>query len=258
MRPRATPAGMPWGHLNLPRGCGAICQDLRPWPAGRRRKVMEGGRGLACPSPESAVLTAVSASPTRGWRVSRKGSALTTAASLTGWCGRGCTACGIVSPWKSPRTSPRSCPNCSGVLYDGWNPSRVPLKYGRPEYVARFAREARIHESDVPKASAIVTATVRHHVSAGAVDGAFECCPATCVSCWSRRCLSRPSGASRDQSCRGREAAVHPGRRRAGAVCLLAGAGGSGGAAWTPRAGERTARAGWWRHGGSRPCVGPG
>jgi uncharacterized protein (DUF2267 family) len=28
-----------------------------------------------------------------------------------------------------------------GVFYDGWNPSRVPLKYGRPEYVARFARE---------------------------------------------------------------------------------------------------------------------
>ena len=43
--------------------------------------------------------------------------------------------------------------------------------------MARFAREARIHESDVPKASAIVTATVRHHVSAGAVDGAFELLP---------------------------------------------------------------------------------
>ena len=65
-----------------------------------------------------------------------------------------------------------------GVFYDGWNPARVPLKYGRREYVARFAREARIHESDVPKASAVVTATVRQHVSAGAVDGAFALLPA--------------------------------------------------------------------------------
>ena len=64
-----------------------------------------------------------------------------------------------------------------GVFYDGWNPSRVPLKYGRHEYVARFAREVRIHESDVPKASAVVTAIVRQHVSAGAVDEAFKLLP---------------------------------------------------------------------------------
>lgn len=64
-----------------------------------------------------------------------------------------------------------------GVFYDGWNPSRVPLKYGRPEYVARFAREARIHQSDVPKAVAVVTATVRQHVSAGAVAEAFALLP---------------------------------------------------------------------------------
>ena len=64
-----------------------------------------------------------------------------------------------------------------GVFYDGWNPSRVPLKYGRPEYVARFAREARIHQSDVPKASAVVTATVRQHVPAGAVEEAFALLP---------------------------------------------------------------------------------
>ena len=65
-----------------------------------------------------------------------------------------------------------------GVFYDGWNPSRVPVKYGRSEYVKRFAREARIHDSDVPKASAVVTAMVRRHVSAGAVDEAFALLPA--------------------------------------------------------------------------------
>ena len=64
-----------------------------------------------------------------------------------------------------------------GVFYDGWNPSRVPVKYGRREYVTRFASEARIHGSDVPKASAVVTAVVRRHVSAGAVDEAFALLP---------------------------------------------------------------------------------
>ena len=64
-----------------------------------------------------------------------------------------------------------------GVFYDGWNPSRVPVKYGPAEYVARFAREARIRESDVPTASAVVTATVRQHMSAGAVDEAFALLP---------------------------------------------------------------------------------
>ena len=38
-----------------------------------------------------------------------------------------------------------------GVFYDGWNPSRVPMKYGRGEYLTRFAREARVHDSDVPR-----------------------------------------------------------------------------------------------------------
>ena len=55
------------------------------------------------------------------------------------------------------------------------------------EYVARFAREARIRESDVPTASAVVTATVRQQtvrqqtvrqqMSAGAVDEAFALLP---------------------------------------------------------------------------------
>ena len=64
-----------------------------------------------------------------------------------------------------------------GVFYDGWNPSRVPVKYGRSEYVARFARGAGVHESDVAKAARLVTVTVRRHLSAGAVDDAFVVLP---------------------------------------------------------------------------------
>ncbi|MGO8958276.1 MAG: DUF2267 domain-containing protein [Streptosporangiaceae bacterium] len=65
-----------------------------------------------------------------------------------------------------------------GVFYDGWNPSHVPQKYGHSEYVARFARDAGIHDSDVRKAAGIVTAVVRQHMSAGAVDEAFALLPA--------------------------------------------------------------------------------
>ena len=65
-----------------------------------------------------------------------------------------------------------------GVFYDGWNPSHVPAKYGRAEYVTRFAREARIHDTDVGKAAPAVTAVARRHMSAGVVDEAFGLLPA--------------------------------------------------------------------------------
>ena len=64
-----------------------------------------------------------------------------------------------------------------GVFHDGWNPSRVPVKCGRSDYLTRFAREARIHDSDVPKAAAVVTAVVQRHLSAGAVHEAFALLP---------------------------------------------------------------------------------
>ncbi len=65
-----------------------------------------------------------------------------------------------------------------GVFFDGWNPSRVPQKYDRGEYVTRFAREARVRDSDVAKAAAIVTTVARSHMSAGVVTQAFERLPA--------------------------------------------------------------------------------
>jgi uncharacterized protein (DUF2267 family) len=63
-------------------------------------------------------------------------------------------------------------------FYDGWNPGRVPIKYSCSEYVTRFAREARVRESDVAKAADIVTAIIRLHVSCGAVDQALGQLPA--------------------------------------------------------------------------------
>ena len=65
-----------------------------------------------------------------------------------------------------------------GVFYDGWNPSHVPAKYGRSEYVTRFARDARVRETDVKKAARAVTAVALRHMSAGVVNEAFALLPA--------------------------------------------------------------------------------
>ena len=65
-----------------------------------------------------------------------------------------------------------------GVFFDGWNPAKVPHKYDRAAYVARFAREARVRDSDVAKAAAIVSAVARQHMSAGVVAEAFGLLPA--------------------------------------------------------------------------------
>jgi uncharacterized protein (DUF2267 family) len=65
-----------------------------------------------------------------------------------------------------------------GVFFDGWNPSRVPQKYDRSEYVTRFARDARIRDSDVAKAARIVTTVARRHMSAGVVAQALALLPA--------------------------------------------------------------------------------
>jgi uncharacterized protein (DUF2267 family) len=65
-----------------------------------------------------------------------------------------------------------------GVFYDGWNPSRVPIKYDSAEYVRRFAREATIHDAEVPRSAALVAGVVRRHISHGALDEALDTLPA--------------------------------------------------------------------------------
>lgn len=65
-----------------------------------------------------------------------------------------------------------------GVFYEGWNPSKVPVKYGREEYISRFARAAQIHSSEVPNAGRLVTAAMRRHMSQGAINEALGVLPA--------------------------------------------------------------------------------
>jgi uncharacterized protein (DUF2267 family) len=64
-----------------------------------------------------------------------------------------------------------------GVFFDGWNPSRVPHKYDRNEFIARFGREAQVRDSDVTKAVRIVTVVAREHMSAGGIAHAFDRLP---------------------------------------------------------------------------------
>ena len=65
-----------------------------------------------------------------------------------------------------------------GVFYEGWNPSKVPIKYGRDEYIARYAREAGIHLAEVEKAGRLVTAAMSKHISPGALAEAMAVLPA--------------------------------------------------------------------------------
>jgi len=60
-----------------------------------------------------------------------------------------------------------------GVFYEGWNPSKVPIKYGKDEYIARFAKDAQIHHTEVPRAGRLVTSAFGKHLSAGAMNEAL-------------------------------------------------------------------------------------
>lgn len=57
-----------------------------------------------------------------------------------------------------------------GIYYDGWDPSRVPIKYGPDEFVSRFGFEARTGTADVAEASGAVTAALAQHVSGGQLN----------------------------------------------------------------------------------------
>jgi uncharacterized protein (DUF2267 family) len=65
-----------------------------------------------------------------------------------------------------------------GVFYEGWNPSKVPVKYGKDEYLARFAENAQIHKTEAQSSGQLVTAALSKHLSPGIVSEAFGVLPA--------------------------------------------------------------------------------
>jgi uncharacterized protein (DUF2267 family) len=60
-----------------------------------------------------------------------------------------------------------------GTFYDGWDPHRVPVKFGPAEYVHRFSTEAFVPASEVPSIAAAVTAVINEHMSPGQVAEAL-------------------------------------------------------------------------------------
>lgn len=64
-----------------------------------------------------------------------------------------------------------------GVFYEGWNPSKVPIKYSRDEYIARFARDAQLHQTEVPRAGRLVTSAMQKHISPGAINEVLGALP---------------------------------------------------------------------------------
>lgn len=57
-----------------------------------------------------------------------------------------------------------------GVFYDGWHPSRVPVKYGPDEFADRFAAEANIPAGDVRWTAARVSRVMQARFSPGQLD----------------------------------------------------------------------------------------
>jgi uncharacterized protein (DUF2267 family) len=65
-----------------------------------------------------------------------------------------------------------------GVFYEGWNPSRVPIKYDQAEYVRSFARDANVHDSEVSQASSLVARVARRHMTEGVLEEVLHALPA--------------------------------------------------------------------------------
>lgn len=64
-----------------------------------------------------------------------------------------------------------------GVYYDGWNPSRVPVRYGHDEFTQRFAKAASIPVEDVSWTAARVSVIMQAHFSAGQLEHALAQMP---------------------------------------------------------------------------------
>jgi uncharacterized protein (DUF2267 family) len=65
-----------------------------------------------------------------------------------------------------------------GEYYDGWEPSRTPVKYDAAGYVRRFAAVALVAPQDVPAIAAAITDVIAEHMSPGQVDTALAELPA--------------------------------------------------------------------------------
>ncbi|MGW4490328.1 DUF2267 domain-containing protein [Amycolatopsis sp. NPDC004368] len=66
-----------------------------------------------------------------------------------------------------------------GVYFDGWKPSRVPVRYGAGTFTVLFAEGATISPNDVPAAASAVSAALDSLCSPGQLEHVFTLLPAT-------------------------------------------------------------------------------
>jgi uncharacterized protein (DUF2267 family) len=64
-----------------------------------------------------------------------------------------------------------------GIYYDGWDPSRVPVKFGAEEYTFRFAELAHIPPEDVPQVASATSDALQQHLSPGQLESALAQLP---------------------------------------------------------------------------------
>lgn len=64
-----------------------------------------------------------------------------------------------------------------GVYYEGWVPSRVPLRYGAEEFARSFAHAANISSSDVPRVARAVSEGLNTLFSPGQLDHVLTLMP---------------------------------------------------------------------------------
>lgn len=65
-----------------------------------------------------------------------------------------------------------------GMFYEGWDPSRSPIKYGTDQYIQRFAWEARISTTQVAGVAGTITSVLSGRLSPGQLDEPFAVLPA--------------------------------------------------------------------------------
>lgn len=106
-----------------------------------------------------------------------------------------------------------------GVYYDGWHPSRVPVKYGPDEFVDRFATEANIPADDVRRTAARVSTVMQAKFSPGQLDHALAQLPE-----WLRDIVAGSEVEGEEQPTAGRDGATAEARirRLEGQVSALA------------------------------------
>lgn len=64
-----------------------------------------------------------------------------------------------------------------GVYYEGWHPGGTPMRYGREEYLDRFAADAVIDRGEAADAARVVTTALLRHLSRGELDEVLAALP---------------------------------------------------------------------------------